>query len=199
MPSELDLRFDRMLDQVIGPGGRIIVDKDADGRAIVANFPATLPVFFRTFCALNGGSEAIVAGDERVTFADLDRWSEQLAAALVSRGIGKGDRVAIAMRNCPSWVVSYMAILKAGAVATLLNGWWQQHEFRHALDLVEARLIICDAPRAKRVAEVCGACESVTLPVDHPLQVALAPLLEGMGEAVLPDVAPEDEATILFT
>ena len=199
MPSELDLRFDRMLDQVIGPGGRIIVDKDADGRAIVANFPATLPVFFRTFCALNGGSEAIVAGDERLTFADLDRWSEQLAAALVSRGIGKGDRVAIAMRNCPSWVVSYMAILKAGAVATLLNGWWQQHEFRHALDLVEARLIICDAPRAKRVAEVCGACESVTLPVEHPLQEALAPLLEGMGEAVLPDVGPEDEATILFT
>ena len=52
----------------------------------------------------------MVAGDERLTFADLDRLSEQLAQALVARGIGKGDRVGIAMRNCPAWIVSYMAI-----------------------------------------------------------------------------------------
>ena len=40
-------------------------------------------------------------------------------------GIAKGDRVGIAMRNCPAWIVSYMAIVKAGGVATLLNGWWE--------------------------------------------------------------------------
>ena len=137
MPSELDRRFDDMLARVIGPGGRLIIGEDELGRAIVTNFPATLPSLFRTFCALNADSEAIVAGEERLSFADLDRWSEQLAKALASRGIAKGDRVGIAMRNCPSWVVSYMAILKAGAVATLLNGWWQPHEMGHALELVE--------------------------------------------------------------
>ncbi len=67
---------------------------------------------------------------------------------------GKGDRVGIAMRNCPAWVVSYMAIAKAGGVATLLNGWWQPHEMQHALDMVEPKLIIADAPRAKRIAGV---------------------------------------------
>ena len=113
MPSELDLKFDDMLARVTGPGGRLIIGEDEQGRAIVTNFPATLPSFFRTFCALNAQTEAIVAGDERLSFADLDSWSEQLARALVSRGIGKGDRVGIAMRNCPSWVVSYMAITKA--------------------------------------------------------------------------------------
>ena len=75
-----------------------------------------------------------VAGDERLTFAELDRISDSLAYALVSRGIAKGDRIAIAMRNCPAWIVSYMATLKAGAIATLLNGWWQPHEMKHALD-----------------------------------------------------------------
>ena len=144
MPSELDRRYDDMLASVIGPGGRLIIEKDALGRAIVANFPATLPSMFRTFCALNADSEAIVAGDERLSFADLDRWSEQLAKALVSRGIAKGERVGIAMRNCPAWVVGYMAIVKAGAVATLLNGWWQPHEMSHALELVEPKLILAD-------------------------------------------------------
>ena len=37
----------------------------------------------------------------------------------------KGDRVGIAMRNCPSWILVYMAMFKAGGVATLLNGWWE--------------------------------------------------------------------------
>ena len=87
MPSELDCRFDKMLDQVIGPGGRIVIGQDAEHRAIVTNFPATLPSLFRTFCALNGPSEAIVAGEERLSFADLDRWSEQLAVAFAARGI----------------------------------------------------------------------------------------------------------------
>jgi long-chain acyl-CoA synthetase len=199
MPSELDRRFDDMLARVIGPGGRLIIEEDELGRAIVANFPATLPSLFRTFCALNAGSEAIVAGEERLSFADLDRWSEQLAKALASRGIAKGDRVGIAMRNCPSWVVSYMAILKAGGVATLLNGWWQPHEMRHALELVQPKLILADGPRAKRIEGVCGGCELVSLPIEHHLDQALAPLLDGATDAVLSEVAPDDEATILFT
>ena len=199
MPSELDRRFDDMLARVIGPGGRLIIGEDELGRPIVTNFPATLPSLFRTFCALNGDSEAVVAGEERLSFADLDRWSEQLAKALASRGIAKGDRVGIAMRNCPSWVVSYMAILKAGAVATLLNGWWQPHEMRHALELVQPKLILADAPRAKRIEGVCGGCELVSLPIERHLEQALAPLLDGATDALLPEVAPEDEATILFT
>ena len=199
MPSELDRRFDDMLAAVTGPGGRVIIGADELGRAVVSNFPATLPTFFRAFCALSAQVEAIVAGDERLTFADLDRWSEQLALALVSRGIRKGDRVGIAMRNCPSWVVSYMAIVKAGGVATLLNGWWQPHEMKHALDLVTPVLIIADEPRAKRIEGVCGTCKLVSLPINEPLEEALAPLLAGATEAFLPEVSMEDDATILFT
>ena len=84
---------------------------------------------------MNGANEAVVAGDERLTFADLDRISDRLAQALASRGIGKADRVGIAMRNCPAWIVSYMAVVKAGAIATLLNGWWEPIEMEHAIEL----------------------------------------------------------------
>jgi acyl-CoA synthetase (AMP-forming)/AMP-acid ligase II len=199
LASDLDRQYDEMLARVTGPGGRIVIDHDEQGRAIVGNFPATLPMFFRIFCELNAQAEAIVAGDERLTYADLDRISDQLARTLAARGISKGDRVAIAMRNCPAWVVSYMAILKAGGIATLLNGWWETDELAHALQLTRPVLVIADASRARRVAAVGGAFEVATLPVEKPVTDAIAPLGHAAPDAVLPDIAPDDHATILFT
>jgi acyl-CoA synthetase (AMP-forming)/AMP-acid ligase II len=198
MPSDLDRKFDEVLAQVTGPGGRLVIGEDDRGRAIVANFPATIPALLRTFCALNGEAEAVVAGEQRLTFADLDRISERLARALAARGIAKGDRVAIAMRNCPTWIVCYMAIVKTGAVATLLNGWWEPLEMEHAIRLAEPRLIIADAPRAKRIAEKCDTFETIGLPIQLPVEEAVAELLSA-GEAELPEIGPHDDATILFT
>jgi len=200
MPNELDRRYDEELARVTAPGGRLVIGQDELGRAIVSNFPATLPAFFRTFASMNATNEAVVAGDERLSFADLDRISERLAHGLVARGIQKGDRVAIAMRNCPTWIVSYMATLKAGGVATLLNGWWESEEMEHAVLLTDPKLVIADAPRAKRIAVHCSLCDIVCLPIDEPVEEAIAPLLEDSDDAgTLPEILPEDDATILFT
>ncbi len=200
MPSDLDRKFDEMLARVTGPGGRLVIEHDAEGRAIVGNFPATLPGLFRTFCELYGDErEAMVAGDERLTFADLDRHSDVVAKTLAGRGIAKGDRVGIAMRNSPSWVVAYMGAVKAGAVAVLINGWWQKHEMQHALELTEPSLIIADETRARRLE--AGGCkyDLLSLDVDLPLPAAFAPLLDGSTPGELPEIAPEDDATLLFT
>ena len=199
MASDLDRKFDETLAAVTAPGGRIVIGEDEKGRAIVSNFPATVPALLRTFCALNGQVEALVSADERFTFADLDEWSERLARALAGRGIAKGDRVGIAMRNCTCWVVAYMAVSKAGAVATLLNGWWQSDEMAFALELTEPKLVIADPPRAARIAVAHEGVPLVSLEVDRPIAEALAPLLDGAAEEELPEIAPVDDATILFT
>jgi len=200
MPNELDRRVDEELARVTGPGGRLALGSDELGRPIVTNMPATLPLFFKTFCALNAANEAVVAGEERLSFADLDRISDRLASGLASRGIAKGDRVGIAMRNCPAWIVTYMAILKAGGVATLLNGWWEPAEMEHAILLTEPKLIVADPSRAKRIAERCSRFETVCLPIEAPVEEAIAPLVEGADEsAPLPELSPDDDATILFT
>jgi acyl-CoA synthetase (AMP-forming)/AMP-acid ligase II len=198
--TDLDRKYDAVLAAVTGEGGRVILEKDDQGRAIVGNFPATLPLFFKTFCALSANVEAVISGEERLTFAQLDEISDRLAHGLVGRGIAKGDRVAIAMRNCPAWIVSYMAALKAGAVATLLNGWWQPDELQHALDLTEPKLVLADAPRAKRIADSCSSCVVEMIEIDKPAEAAFAGLLADVGGGtVLPDIRPEDDATILFT
>ena len=199
MQSELDREFDATLAAVIGPGGRVVIDRDLHGQAIAGNFPATLPSFFAAFCALNGAADAVIAGDERLNFADLQRLSDAVARGLVERGIVKGDRVAIAMRNCPSWIITYMAALKAGAIATLVNGWWQSEELAHALELTSPRLILADGPRAKRMAEVKGNWDLVTITIEHDAGEALAALFGKDEATVLPAVSPDDDATILFT
>jgi acyl-CoA synthetase (AMP-forming)/AMP-acid ligase II len=200
MPNELDRRFDEELARVIGPGGRLVIGEDEFGRATVTNFPSTLPLFFKTFCALNAANEAVVAGEERLTFADLDRISDRLALGLVARGVAKGDRVGIAMRNCPAWIVSYLAAVKAGAIATLLNGWWEPFEMEHAIELTDPTLIIADPSRAKRIAARCSGRDIVSLAIEAPVEQAIAPLLEGADEkGVLPELSPDDDATILFT
>ena len=199
MPSALDRKFDAVLEAVTAPGGRIQFGRDEAGRAIVTNLPPTLPIFFDAFCALNAATVAVVAGDERLTFNDLHRHATRVAKALVAQGIGKGDRVAIAMRNCPAWIVCHMAILKAGAISVLINGWWQPGELAHGYSLTEPRLVIADAPRASRTEATGLGLSIVTLAVDKPLGEALAPLLGDGAEADLPDVSPDDDATILFT
>src|SRR3982751_4221975 len=192
MPTELDRKFDEILAQVTGPEGRIAIGRDSEGRAVVTNLPGTVPGLFRAFCEINGDKEAVVAGDERLTFADLDRLSERLAHGLVARGVAKGDRVGIAMRNCPSWIVVHMAILKAGAISTLLNGWWEPLEMEHAVQLTEPVLIIADAPRARRLAERCHSLDVVSVTVELPVEQALAELLAlGSVDVALPDITPE--------
>jgi acyl-CoA synthetase (AMP-forming)/AMP-acid ligase II len=201
MPSLLDRKFDAVLAVVTGPGGKIQIGHDEAGRAIVTNLPATLPIFFDAFCMLHGATEAVVADGERLTFADLHRHATAAAKALVSGyGISKGDRVAIAMRNCPSWIVAYMAVLKAGGVAVLVNGWWQPDELRHGMELTEPKLVIADAQRAKRIEATGLGLDVVTLDIASHVETAMQPILgRAQGDAALPDVAPEDDATILFT
>ena len=201
MPSDLDKQFSAVLAAVTAPvGGRVLIGKDEQGRAIVTNFPATLPVLFDIFCTLNGATEAVIAGDERLTFADLNTHGTRLAHALAGRGIAKGDRVAIAMRNCPSWIVAYMAAVKAGAIATLVNGWWQPEELANGLSLTAPKLVIADAGRARRIEATGLGLDIVTLEIEARLDEALRPLLDGASaDAPLPEITPEDDATILFT
>ena len=199
MQSDLDREFAAILAAVTGPGGRVVIERDAKGQAIAANFPSTLPSFFDAFCALNGAAEAVISGDERLSFADLHRLSSEVARGLVERGIAKGDRVAIAMRNCPSWIITYMAALKAGAIATLINGWWQTEELTHALTLTSPKLILADAPRAARIAEVIGGWELVTVAIEQPVDQAMAGLVGKDSVTILPAITADDDATILFT
>ncbi|MCD4684633.1 MAG: AMP-binding protein, partial [Anaerolineae bacterium] len=56
-----------------------------------------------------------------LTYREVDAYSDALAAGLVDLGITKGDRVAIIMPNCPQFVITFYAILKAGGTVVAIN------------------------------------------------------------------------------
>jgi len=202
MRTTLDERMDATMAALTGPGGMLALgEAERGGRRypIIAAAPPALPHYFAHYCHEHADKTFLVAGDERLTFADVYAAARAVAGALVAtHRVAKGDRVGIAMRNSPSWIVLYMGILMAGGVATLLNGWWQAEELAAAIDEVEARLVFADGPRAQRLAG--SSAQVVAIDDTLPLAVALGAITAAGGEeAALPNVAGTDHATILFT
>ena len=77
--------------------------------------------FLRASASRSAGKVALVAGGRRLSYGELDQMSDRLAAALVRRGVVRGDRVLIFMDNCWEAVVAIFAVLKAGAVFSPIN------------------------------------------------------------------------------
>jgi acyl-CoA synthetase (AMP-forming)/AMP-acid ligase II len=168
---------------------------------MIAGAPPTLPAYFAHYSQQHAATEFLIAGDERLTYADVYARAQKVAAALVSgHGVAKGDRVGIAARNSTSWIVLYMGILMAGGVATLLNGWWQSEELQAGIEDVGCTLVFADPPRCQRIADLGLIATVVEFDDLQPIDTALAPIIaKGDTTAALPTVGPDDHATILFT
>ena len=64
---------------------------------------------------------ALVCGEQRLTYADLDAHSNALAHALVARGVERGDRVLVFADNTVEAAISFWAVLKANAVVSMVS------------------------------------------------------------------------------
>lgn len=77
-----------------------------------------------------------------ITFSELEQASDALAAALVDRGLEKGDRVAIVMPNCTAFAISFFAILKAGGVVAATNPTYPAKKMEYQINDCDAKFII---------------------------------------------------------
>src|SRR5262245_27243478 len=191
---------------ITGPGAPFeIVESEVDGQRVrvFKNGPPSLRALFDTARA-RGDAPFLVYEDERWGFADTMARVDALGAALVARGVRPGDRVAIAMRNYPEWVMAFAAITSIGAISVSLNAWWTTEESEYALRDSGSRVVIADRERLERIAPLIGPLEL------RPLVVRMEGALPAgarhwrdvvvPGEA-LPAVAldPDMDATILYT
>ena len=149
----------------------------------------------------------MVYQDERYTFKETYHLSAQLAWRMTERyGIGKGDRVAIAMRNYPEFCLAFMATTAIGALAVPFNAWWEGRELEYGLKHSAPKLMFADQQRADRVAPYLSDLE---LPVviarpDGDIKegmVDFSALMEGSDETEFPDadVKIDDDAYIMYT
>lgn len=100
----------------------------------------------------HGDKTFLVFEDERYSFTEHYELVLTLAAELLEMGVGKGDRVAIAMRNYPEWIISFWATISIGAIAVPLNAWWSGDELAYGLENSGSKVLIFDQERIQRVA-----------------------------------------------
>src|SRR5947208_3258113 len=86
---------------------------------------------------------AVVLGDTRLSYAQVDAAAGQVANLLVERGIRPGDKVALSCPNLPYFPVVYYGILKAGAVVVPLNVLLKGREVAYHLGDSEAKAYFC--------------------------------------------------------
>ncbi len=157
----------------------------------------------------------LVHEDERVSFEAFFRAVAVLARRLVDEGVGKGDRVAIVMRNLPEWPVAFYAAASLGAIVTPLNAWWTAAELEYGFCDSGAKVAIVDAERMERLSghwDNCCDLEKVFVsrledpnahPKIHTLEAVIGPpgAWAGLADVGLPevDIAPDDDATIFYT
>jgi len=165
----------------------------------------------QVFGAARGHGEKpfLVYEGESLSFAQASDRIDGLANLLVSGyGIKKGDRVAIAMRNYPEWVMSFAAIISVGGVSVSMNSWWVEDEMDFALQDSGAKVLICDQQRFDIAYSSCQKLGVKVLVVraEKPLpsgvdkwQDALAPHLEAKQKCPVVDIQSDDDATILYT
>ncbi len=199
--------YEEAVAEVGAPGQPFeVVEVERDGYSVRAfkNSPATVRQFFDLARGVEG--TFLVYEDEEWSFADVMGEVDALAHALVHHfGVRKGDRVGIAMRNYPEWVISFAAILSIGAVSVSLNAWWTGDELDYAINDSGLRVLIADSERVTRASGPCERAGARILGVRLE-DTTYTSVVERWSDVVtpgapMPDVPLEegDDATILYT
>jgi fatty-acyl-CoA synthase len=95
----------------------------------------TIDTNLRRAVAAFGDREALVdvAGGRRLTYSELDAAVEELARALLARGVAKGERVGIWAPNCAEWFLTQYATARIGAILVNINPSYRTHELEYVL------------------------------------------------------------------
>ena len=169
--------------------------------------PRDLSTLLRTAAAQHGDRPFLLGpGPHRVSFAELDRRADRCAAGLAARGIGVGDRVAVAGLNTADWLVLFFGAVRLGAAVVTLNVRYRETELEYMLGQSGTRLVVSPAELAGFDYRELYATLSPRLPgleavvffgVDGP--DGFSALLASDGEAPQVPLDEASPAVVLYT
>jgi long-chain acyl-CoA synthetase len=150
-------------------------------------------------------SSPIEAFRSEMTWAQFDEKANRFANFLLSRGLRRGDKVAILLMNCLEWLPIYFGVLKSGCLAVPLNFRYTADEIKYCLELADADVLVFGpeftgrveqivdrVPRLKMRLYVGDDCPSFAEPYRN-----LVPYCSSRSPAVR--MVPDDEAAIYFS
>ena len=143
--------------------------------------------------------EAIVLGDRRVTYGELDEASNRVANALLGLGMKKGAHVAILLSHSPEWVINYFGVIKGGGVAVLLNTALKAPELEVLLRDSDSEILITEKKFSQMLSPVLPHIPLLkqVMEVDSGPYARMVAKAAPISPAV--DLKDEDEATTFYT
>ena len=93
-----------------------------------------------------GAKTAIVLGDRRISYSELDEASNKVANALLALGVKKGDRVAMLLSNTPEFVIFFLGIVKIGAIAAPMDTRYKFYELKALFDNCQPKILVAESP-----------------------------------------------------
>ena len=174
-----------------------------------------LSIFLEDSARKHPERDALVLGETRLTYGQVDALANQVAHVLVSRGIVPGDKVALSCPNLPWFPVVYYGILKAGGVVVPLNVLLKGREIAYHLGDCDAKAYLCfegtpELPMATEGStgfQQADGCEHFLLITADPAAASPLEGVETLGAALAgrsPVFEPvptseTDTAVILYT
>jgi long-chain acyl-CoA synthetase len=154
-------------------------------------------------------------GGQPYRFSEVYAWVKNITSFLASRGIKKGDRIAILSQNMPNWGITYLAVTSMGAIAVPILTDFNENEIRKILDHSESSAIITSHRLAQKLKNSLPECLKTVIIADD-FSLADRELLQSTGtvtvvrtsgewlmdignEPAVNDPAEEDIAAILYT
>ena len=121
----------------------------------VRTFPLTdIVALIEAAAAGRGAKVALRQGRASVTFAELQRWSDQIAHRLAARGVGREVPVALWIERSPAFVAALLGVLKAGGAYVPLDPAWPVARARRILEDGKIRLLIATGDRLAAAQEL---------------------------------------------
>ncbi len=194
---------------------RRVLPEIGDWRAMRAGFRWRVPARFNiaraccdSWAAADPGRLALrdVRDDAAAcdwTYGQLKRASDGLAASLRARGVGRGDRVAVLLPQCPEVLITHMAVYKLGAVMLPLFTLFGPDALRYRLADSGARALVTDAESLGKVQSLRG--DLPELAEVYAVAGSAAPVRSFWDEIEAAhgfspvDTAAEDPAFLIYT
>ncbi|QXL85821.1 AMP-binding protein [Comamonas sp. NLF-1-9] len=154
----------------------------------------TLGALFALSVRMGPERIALQQGEHQWSYAELDARSNRLCRYWMSRGIGRGDRVAVLAQNCLEYVEVLVAAAKLGVIAACQNWRLAERELHHCLSLVTPKLIHASARHADIAARYAELAPSLSFGAEYEAALAVQ-----SADAVPDECEPEDGVVILYT
>lgn len=144
------------------------------------DYPVSLASCIESAARDNPQGVALIQGDEQLTYAEFDRWANQLAHYLRAHGLRQGDSVALMFENRFELLAAVVACAKLGAVSALINSSQRGRVLAHSISLASPRMVLVGEELLDAFTEIAA---EVALPAEACHYFADRPTWRDPGEA----------------